>query len=816
MFDSLLVDLRHSLRRLRRSPFLSAVVIATIALVMAANTTSFTMVKRTMLDSPAVPAPGELMAISFLDQKSNQPGYAYAETFAAFTREQSSFSLLSLYNGTGVLRVEAEGVSVDVGLEAVSPAYFELLRIPLSAGRAFTDQDGTAMLAVISERLANRIFGSAAAAVDRTIGINGRRLTVAGVTAAWFAGLQLDSGIDLLLPIAILRDVNFSALPVRAPTVIAGVKAGVGIAQARAEVLARWPAVQAATIGALPAPLRAVLETQTIRVTSLWNGFSGLRQLYGPSLQALMALGVVLLMIGCVNLAGLMLARGLLREQEYAVQLAVGASRGRVVGQSMLDGVLLAVCGLAIALPLAWWAGLTVESMMRARALPMRRHLTPDLQIVLLAAVTSIGTGIVVGGWSARRVLAIGAGDVLRRVRSGRGIGRSGRFGLMTQVALSMALVTAAGLFAATLASLYANDTQPRSHPIVWTRIARNSFERGKPIDQAYFEELARQVASLPGASGAAYSYLYPAGLGFPTPLAQDRISDDRIADETGAVRGLTEIVSPGFFEMFGIARLRGRDFAWSDGASAPPVAIVNRALASMLFPSEEAIGRRVRVSYATGTVNAEIVGVVANSPIGRLHEPDAPVVFRPLAQELSRAQVPGLHVRVSGDVAAVSDGYTRVVNASRYHFVRALFTIDGWIADALLQQRLVAGTSSAAAMLAVMLACVGIFASLAYSVASRVREIGIRMSIGATPWSVVQMVVRESAAIVFPGVLIGIPLALGVGVASRALLYGVVATDLRVLAAAASVFVAAGALAAFVPALRASRIQPAEALRQE
>lgn len=508
MLDALSMDLRHSVRRLRRSPVLSAIVITTVALVIAANTTIFTFLKIAVLDSPPVPAPHELVAISFANPKSNQVGYVYADTFAEFRREQRSFSGLSLYNGSGVLRIETDRVpAIDAGLEAVSPEYAHLLSIPMSAGRFFTEADGTAMLAVISDRVARRIFRTPQAAVGESVSINGRQLTIAGVTAPGFIGLQIDAGSDLLLPIRILAAVNSSSLPTRAPTVIGRLKPGVSFEEARAEVLGRWPGLQAATIGALPAPLRAAVESQSVNVTSIWNGFSGLRRLYGRSLQALMALGVVLLAIGCVNLGGLMLARGLLRQHEYAVQLAVGASRRRVLAQSMIDGVLLATCGLVLALALAWWAGLTVESMMTARSLPLRRHLTPDAEVVILTVITAVLTGATIAVLPVRRVLAIGAGDVLRRAgrTASRSVGRSGKIALVTQVALSMVLVVAAGLFAGTLASLYANDPQTRSKPIVWTRIARNSFERGKPIAQPYFQELARQAAMLPGADAAAW-----------------------------------------------------------------------------------------------------------------------------------------------------------------------------------------------------------------------------------------------------------------------------------------------------------------------
>jgi ABC-type antimicrobial peptide transport system permease subunit len=275
-------------------------------------------------------------------------------------------------------------------------------------------------------------------------------------------------------------------------------------------------------------------------------------------------------------------------------------------------------------------------------------------------------------------------------------------------------------------------------------------------------------------------------------------------------------LISPGFFNTFGIAHLRGRDFTWQDDGGARPVTIVSQSLAGSLFPGGDALGRRVRLTSGSTSTDLEIVGVVADAPIFSYREPDLAVAFRPMMQDLLRAQFPMAHVRVNGDVKAVRDAYVRAVESQGRHHVRALFTLDQWFDYALLQERMIAGVSMSAAALAILLACIGIYGLLAYAVTSRVREIGVRMSLGATRATVLRMIVREGLAVVVPGVLIGIPCALGAATLVRSQLYGVTATDPTTIIGAAILFIATGVTAALVPAWRAARIDPIDALRQE
>jgi predicted permease len=819
-FDALWQDVRHSIRRLRQTPGLTLTVVVTIVLVLTANVTIFSLLDAVQLRKVAVASPDELVSISATDARTNQPGYFYADTVKAFQSVQTSLSQLAMYNGGGVLRVEPENSAIiDAGVEAVSVEYFALVRVRPSAGRLLTTQDDSGPpTVVLSYRLSERLFGDPSKAVSKTLAINGRALTVVGVVEPGFTGLAFDAGADLFVSFATLRAVLTNPNPaIRSPFLIGRLANGISIDAARAELAARWPAIQSASIGSVPAGVRPAVLAQRVQLDSVANGFSGLRRQFGYALVVLMGLAVVLLAVGVINLSGLLLARGLSRHHQFAVQRALGATGSRLMQQSLLDGLFLAFAGLACALPIAWGLTRQVTPMLMARALPMQQTLEPTSTVLAVAAAVTILTGLLIAALPARRAMIIRTDDVLRGGRSIPGtLGWAGRGVIVTQVALAMVLVSGAGLFVATLANLYANDDSgARTRPILWTRLALNSGTRGNP-SETYVRALVDELSKVRGVDAAALSFYYPAYLGFPGVVTNTTIAPTGSVDAASAVTGMTEFVTPGFFELFGIARRLGRDFTWTDNARGPAIAIVSKSVAERLFPSRDPIGQELQTTTNGATTYLIIVGVVENAPIGRIDEPQVPVVFRPMIQNLAQASVPMAHVRVNGDLADAREGYVKAVTSLGRNNVRALFTIDEWVDGALLQQRLVASVATSAAALAVLLAAIGIGGVLAYSVTARVREIGIRMSVGATQGSIARMVVREGLVVVIVGVALGLPSSLAAATLVRSQLYGVSPGDPRVIAGAIAVFALTSLIAASLPALRASRIHPIEALRRE
>ena len=562
---------------------------------------------------------------------------------------------------------------------------------------------------------------------------------------------------------------------------------GVSIDAARAELLARWPSIQSATLpSTLPEPEREALLRQRLDVAPLATGYWALSTRYGTTLVVLLGLMAMLLAVACANLAGLTLARSLTRRHQVAVRLALGGSAARVFWQLLLDGILLSAVAFAGAVPLAWGIVRGVRaSLMAGLVLSRFPDVTPDAGVLAATALLTLLIGLAMGVVSAWQSVAAPVDECLRR---GRGsIGSFGRFGrglLVAQVALSMTCLVGAGLFTATLARLRANDTSLQSQRIVFTRAYREPGDH-ELLPPEYYQTLVDDLGHMPGAEAAALSVYYPTYFGVTGPIPTEHYTraDGVAAPEVAA---LPECVSPGFFDLFRLPRLQGRDISWDDGPGKPDVALVSASLARALFPAGDAVGRHIRLAGPERR-DIEVIGVVADAPYGKLDDPRPFVVFRPILQDLARSQFPMAYVRASGDLATVRDGYTRVIKALGHRSLRPFFTSSDWVDRALLRERFTAGLAAFAAAITSLLACMGVYGLLAYSVAARVREIGVRLALGAARGTVVWMIVRDGLAIAVPGVLIGAPCAWVAARLVRAQLYGIAPSDSRTLLIAAA-----------------------------
>lgn len=815
MWDALRLDVRHSFRGLRRAPTFSLIVVVTLAVAVGATTAVGSLLNAIVLRTLAVPSPEQLVALSALDPRANLSGYFYADTFKAYRSAQRSFAQMSMYSGGGLLRVEARSGVFDASTETVSPNYFDLVSARASAGRFFSDSDEAVV--VFSEGFRRRVFGNGPG-IGEAIKVNGVPATVIGVAADGFDGLQLDGTTDIIAPFAVMRLAGGGDpfRPFRSANLVGRLARGVSIDAARAELLARWPSIQAATLPAtLPEPEREALLRQRLDVAPLASGFSALRTRYGTTLVVLLGLMGMLLTVACANLAGLTLARSLTRRHQVAIRLALGGSAWRVFWQLLVDGILLSAVAFAGAVPLAWGIVRVVRaSLIVGLVLSTFPDVTPDAGVLAATAVLTLSIGLTMGVVSAWRSVAVGVDECLRR---GRGsIGSFGRFGrglLVAQVALSMTCLVGAGLFTATLAGLRANDTSLQSQRIVFTRAYREPGDR-QLLPPEYYQTLVADLGHMPGAEAAALSVYYPTYFRVSGPLPTEHYTRaDRVA--AAEVTVLPEFVSPGFFDLFRLPRLQGRDISWDDGPGKPAVALVSASLARALFPAGDAVGRHIRLAGPERR-DVEVIGVVGDAPYGKLDDPRPFVVFRPILQDMARSQFPMAYVRASGDLATVRDGYTRVVKALGHRSLRPFMTSSEWVDNALLRERFTAGLATFAAALTILLACMGVYGLLAYSVAARVREIGVRLALGAARGTVVWMIVRDGLAIAVPGVLIGAPCAWAAARLVRAQLYGIAPGDPRTLLIAAATSLATVLAASLLPALRASRGAPVEALREE
>jgi ABC-type antimicrobial peptide transport system permease subunit len=426
MWDALRLDVRHSFHSLRRAPTFSSIVVVTLALAVGATTAVGSLVNALVLRTLAVPSPEQLVALSAFDPRANVDGYFYVDTFKAYRGIQRSFAQMSMYSGGGLARVEARsGVFENAVTEYVSPSYFDMVGARLSAGRFFSDSDDAVV--VISEAYRRRIFGNAIG-IGEAIKFDSVPATVIGIAADGFDGLRFDGTVDIIVPFTLTGSAaGDRSGPIRSRQLVGRLAPGVSIDAARAELLARWPSVQSATLPSTVSEAeREALLRQRLNVAPLASGFSGLRTQYGTTLWVLLALVGILMAVACANLAGLTLARSLTRRHQVAIRLALGGSARRVFWQLLLDGILLSAVAFAAAVPLAWGIvrAVTASLMFGLAKFP---DVTPDSGVLAAAALLSVLIGLAMGVVSAWQSVAVPLDEWLRRGR--RSSGSFGRFG---------------------------------------------------------------------------------------------------------------------------------------------------------------------------------------------------------------------------------------------------------------------------------------------------------------------------------------------------------------------------------------------------
>ena len=824
MIDRLLQDVRYTLLRTRRAPGFAAAVVATLALAMGANTALFSLVNALVLRTLPVRNPGELVLLQATDDRGQRNRPIYYSTFAELAR-LPVFDTLALYSGGGGFQIEARGALSEGLIEASTPGFFEALGLRPHLGRFFTMADSpadgpAAAVVVLSYNFWVRAFGGDPAALGETILISGTPALVIGVTPPKYNGFYVDGGYGFSVPLTFLNRQMGSdpKRPVRGLNAVARLAPGVPLQQASAAVQAVWPTLRVNTV---PPGLSQVeqkeIPTQRITVESLATGFSSLRRQYQDPLMVLWGISTVLLMIGCVNLSGLMLARTAAHDQQLAICFALGASRGRIAQQLLVESLLLSLMGAAAALPLAWWTTKAAGAVLWQGSTPLVQSLTPDGRVLALTAAIGIAMGLVMGvlpAWSASRSwlqTGLRPNRTVAHVSS-----RWGKVLLVVQVAMSLVLLVGAGLFASSLSKLRQLDAGVRTEGVRWSRLFAVPNGYRNQNDAAYYPELVRQLSGVPGVRSVALASYFPTYFGLGDLISTQPMARAGNTQSAEAAVGIMENVTPRFFETAGIPLLRGRDFAWSDDAQHAAVAIINESLSRKLFPDGDAIGQRIRIGNDPRRAAVEVVGVAGDAAIGSYKLPHMPVAFRPRMQELQLSRAPVMVFRMSGDPPAGDAAMKTVIAGMGHEYARGFYSLDEQIDRSLLQERLLAGLSSFFAGLAVLLAFVGLYSVLTYAVARRTREIGVRMALGSSRGRVIRMVVRESLVLTLLGVAIGIPCALAAGRLIGSLLFGLGSSDPAALVTASASFVTVGAVAALRPALRASRVDPMTALRAD
>jgi predicted permease len=818
-----LEDLRHALRALRRNPGFTVVAILTLALGIGANSTIFSLVNGVLLKPPiGVRDPARVVSIYTSDYSSGPYGTTSYPDFQAVRAETAIFSAVAVYELRPLALALGDRAEMITG-QLVSGEFFPMLGTRPAAGRLLIPADagagGGEAVAVISHGLWLRRFAGDPAIAGRELRLNGRAFRVVGVAPAGFTGLLRAVVTDVWLPVTAgpLLDPGSDELAnpgARSFLMAARLRAGVTVPRARQQLAAvararfeAFPDAWATVTGAGRA--LTVLPEAEARVPPQARTLS-----LGASALLLVAMAMVLL-IACANIANLLLARASRRRREMAVRVSLGAARHQIVRQLLVESMLLAVLGAAAGLALAGW----ITGAITTLALPgvpvtLRLDLGLDGRVLGFTAVVALLTGLAFGLLPALRA---SRSDVVSALKGDvGGVARSRRLGLrgglvVTQVAVSLVLLVTAGLFVRSLTRAETVDPgfDESGTALITFDLASSGYAEGQ--GQAFYNDLLERVRALPGVRSATLAQAVP----LATCCNRRGTRIEGYAARPGESTEVNwNIVATDYFRTLRIPFVLGRDFTERDRADAPLVAIVNEAFVRKYWPGRSPLGRRIDLGGRDSHI-AEVVGVVRNGMYRSLGEAPLPFLYVPLPQ-LYRPSMT-LHVRTAGDPSAMLPTLRAQIRelAPSLPLIHPT-TLREATSLALWPHRLGALLLGALGAIAALLAALGLYGVLAYSVAQRTREFGIRGALGADRRRLVAQVIREGLVLSGTGAAIGLVLAGGATRLVRGFLFGVSPFDPAAFGAVTLLVAAIALLASYLPARRATRVDPMEALRHE
>lgn len=821
--DAVLGDVRYAARMLRANPGFTAIVVLSLAIGIGANSAVFSVANALMLRTLSVPEPGQL----FTARRAGEDVESLF-SYPAFAQLRDAAPTVGIAAMSRVMRVQArtgsEGSPANIQL--VSGEFFDTLRLTTPNGRLLTRDDnqtvGAHPVAVVSDVFWQRRLGGAPDVVGRDITLNGARMTIIGVAPPGFTGVWLELPVDVWIPLAMQGDVryigNMSAnnantdqpwMPqdgIRWLDLIARAGRGDG-AEAAALAVAFGPIAQREAAvdedgGAAPSLVLAPYS----------SGASGLRARFRTPLFALMAMVALLLLIACVNTANLLLARAAARQREMAVRLSIGASRARIVFQMLTESTLLGVLAAAAGLLMAPFASdLLIRMTLGAQSGPLPIDASVDTQVLLFTAAITLATSLLCGLLPALRATDVGLADTLKAQGRGTHGGarlRLGRVLVGAQVSLSLLLVVAAGLFLRSLDNLSSLPLGFDPSQVVSASI-NPRFGGYQPADlPALYRRVIARVESIPGVQSAAIAVHgvmtsgRSIGGGYVVSGYQTRPGE--------TIRLQVNTVTPAFLRTVGIEIVAGRDFADRDiGAS---VAVINEAMARRYFDGRDPVGQRFGQNEEAET---EIIGVARDIRINSVREPAEPMAFIPIGA--APGYMSALQVRTVGDSSGVAAALARSIQEVEPGLpVERITTVPALVTGTFRQEQLIARLTTLLGALALGLACMGLYGLMAYAVKRRTSEIGVRFALGAGRGSVLWMVLRESMVLVAAGLVAGLPVVLLASRLVGGLLFEVPSNDPTTIAIATLLLLVVGAAASYLPAARASRIEPLIALRTE
>jgi predicted permease len=835
-------DLRDAFRAMVAAPAFAAVAILSLALGIGANTAIFSVWHSTVRAAlPGVDAAHDLVMLTNPDEsgllrggwRSRTDGPRAWLTYAEFEQlrdHASGFSSLMASQSslnTWQLRVDRGGFEAATG-RLVSGEFFEVLGVRPARGRLFSRSEdaGESPLAVLSHAYWQRRFGGRHDVLGRTLTIRETTVTIIGVAADGFLGETSGQRPDLWLPLRLQPRVVAGSdwLQDRPPDkvmwlhVFGRLRPDVTMVQAETQANAVFQAGLESFYGAVTGERRTEVLDQQLRLQAAARGASATRAQLSPSLTLLLAAAGILLLIACANLANLLLARGSARHTEMAVRLSLGASRPRLIRQLLTESLALAALGGVAAIAVAWVLHRALVWMLRDVEPDYVARFALELPILGYAVASTVAAALafgVVPAWQvARAAPAAGLATQGRGAISSARELRSGRWLVAAQLALSLPLLVGAGLLVRTVYSLQQVDLGFRPERLLVARVNLPDLVQNGPRRDRVLREMLVRLRQVPGVEVATYSQLglftggiSTAGIDVDGGLPGGERSSGSALDRVGA----------DYFTTLGVPLIAGRDIADGDTAESPKVCVVNDAFVRRFLAGRQPIGRTVTADADSQSRTAyQVVGVVGNPRIGDLRGDVEPRFYVPAEQRPSLGSTRTFLIRTGAQPGSVVGAVRDVLNAvDTRAAVSTIVSLEEQMAPLTADERVIARLGLVFGSVSLALAAVGLYGVLAYAVSRRSRELAIRMAVGAQRRDVVAMILRESAAIVFVGLMLGGGLAYPVTRVIASRLHGVAPQDPLTMSLAAGVLVIVAALAAYVPARRASRVDPMVALHQ-
>jgi predicted permease len=831
----MLQDIRYGIRMLLKRPGFTLIAVLSLALGIGANTAIFSLLDAVLLRSLPVNKPEQLVLFGKGESAGLTNGFpdGSSDLFSyPFYREVQQRT--DVFSGVaGVLSipwtvhgfVNAGGEIEKMQVQLVSGTYFPVLGVNATFGRVLTETDdqnqGGHPVAVVSYAWWQQRFGGDPSAIGKPVKIDNIDYTIVGVAPKEFFGTTVGNVPDLWIPLAMEKQLppahwdGRNDPAAQSLYLIGRLRDGVSADQASPGINLLFKQWLGTLESRLPADKKLQnIQKASIELTPASRGISSLREQFSLSLKVLMGVVALVLLIASANVANLLLAHGAARSREFALRMAVGAGRLRLVRQLFTESALLVTLGGLAGVGLAWWGSRLLLLMASNGPDALAVDITPNLRVLGFTIGVSVLCAVVFGIAPALRASRIEPNTSLKGGKTGSAVRNPlGKAFVVAQVALSLLLLVGAGLFVRTLINLQSIPSGFNQENAVLFQVdtSATGLKDDDPKLPTLLREIEDKVKTVPGVQAASFAFIV-FNQGFWTSRAHSR-GDNIPEGQSRALRN--NVVGPDFFAAMGIPLVQGRGFGPQDIEKSQKVAVVTESMAKRFFPNGSPLGQRFGLGPLTSPEDIEVIGVVKDAKYGDLKEEFRPMAFYPYTQ--SPGVLSNLVVRFSGPASAVVPQVRQTIKQiDRNLPVDDVVSLSDHISRSLVQQKLVARLATFFGLLALLLACVGLYGVMSYGVARRTNEIGIRMALGARGGNVLWLVLREALVLVVIGLVVGLFASLALTKTAATLLYELKPNDPLTIALATLLLAGVALLAGYLPARRAARVDPMVALREE